>query len=383
MAEFGFSETHEDLRRAAREFATKELAPGAKERALTDRIPDWMIRKIAELGYIGLIAEEKYGGQGMDMTSVGIVSEEFGKVDIASTGTVIIPTQFCALLKSGTEEQRQQWIPKVCKGELMPSIAITEPDCGTDAAALKMKVTKRNNTYILDGEKAPVSRAMQSNILVVWAKTDIDAGARGVSCFVVPSDSPGLSIEGIPYAGLHPFKCCAVVFDSVEVPIGNRVGDEGKGFYMLMDRFDVIRVLITLVALGQAQTSLSEVTAYVKSRTAFGKPIAKFEAISFKIAEAATKLDAARLLCYRALWMRDQGIKHSKEAAMCKWYAPIIAFEVIHDCIRMMGHYGYSTEYPLIQRMLDVMGYEFADGTAEAQKLVIVRDLLGRKFLPY
>ena len=383
MAEFGFSEMHEDLRRAAREFATKELAPGAKERALTDRIPDWMIRKIAELGYIGLIAEEKYGGQGMDMTSVGIVSEEFGKVDIASTGTVIIPTQFCALLKSGTEEQRQQWIPKLCKGELMPSIAITEPDCGTDAAALKMKVTKRNNTYILDGEKTPVSRAMQSNILVVWAKTDIDAGARGVSCFVVPSDSPGLSIEGIPYAGLHPFKCCAVVFDSVEVPIGNRVGDEGKGFYMLMDRFDVIRVLITLVALGQAQTSLSEVTAYVKSRTAFGKPIAKFEAISFKIAEAATKLDAARLLCYRALWMRDQGIRHSKEAAMCKWYAPIIAFEVIHDCIRMMGHYGYSTEYPLIQRMLDVMGYEFADGTAEAQKLVIVRDLLGRKFLPY
>jgi cyclohexanecarboxyl-CoA dehydrogenase len=374
---------HDDLRRAAREFATKELAPGAKERALTDRIPDWMIRKIAELGYIGLIAEEKYGGQGMDMTSVGIVSEEFGKVDIASTGTVIIPTQFCALLKSGTEEQRQQWIPKLCKGELMPSIAITEPDCGTDAAAIKMRAIRSNDSYILDGEKAPVSRAMQSKLLVVWAKTDIDAGARGVSCFVVPSDSPGLSLEAIPYAGLHPFKCCAVVFDSVEVPIGNRIGDEGKGFYMLMDRFDVIRVLITLVALGQAQTSLSEVTAYVKSRTAFGKPIAKFEAISFKIAEAATKLDAARLLCYRALWMRDQGIKHSKEAAMCKWYAPIIAFEVIHDCIRMMGHYGYSTEYPLIQRMLDVMGYEFADGTAEAQKLVIVRDLLGRKFLPY
>jgi len=383
MAEFGFSEMHDDLRRAAREFATKELAPGAKERALTDRIPDWMIRKIAELGYIGLIAEEKYGGQGMDMTSVGIVSEEFGKVDIASTGTVIIPTQFCALLKSGTEEQRQQWIPKLCKGELMPSIAITEPDCGTDAAAIKMRAIRSNDSYILDGEKAPVSRAMQSKLLVVWAKTDIDAGARGVSCFVVPSDSPGLSLEAIPYAGLHPFKCCAVVFDSVEVPIGNRIGDEGKGFYMLMDRFDVIRVLITLVALGQAQTSLSEVTAYVKSRTAFGKPIAKFEAISFKIAEAATKLDAARLLCYRALWMRDQGIKHSKEAAMCKWYAPIIAFEVIHDCIRMMGHYGYSTEYPLIQRMLDVMGYEFADGTAEAQKLVIVRDLLGRKFLPY
>ncbi|MGA2463235.1 MAG: acyl-CoA dehydrogenase family protein [Thermodesulfobacteriota bacterium] len=383
MAEFGFNETHQDLQNAAREFATKELAPGAKERALSDFIPVWMIKKIAELGYTGMIAEEKYGGQGMDMMSVGIVAEEFGKVDIASTGVVIIPTQICALLKSGTEEQRQQWIPLLCKGEMMPSLAITEPDCGTDAAAIKMRAIGNAENYILEGEKAPVTRATQSNVLIVWAKTDINAGARGVSCFFVPSDSPGLTLEEIPYAGLHPFKCCAAFFDSVKVPIGNRIGDEGKGFYMLMDRFDVIRVLLALVALGQAQTSLSEVTAYVKSRTAFGRPVVKFEAISFKIAEGATKLDAARLLCYRALWMRDQGIKHSKEAAMCKWYAPVIAFEVIHDCILMMGHYGYSNDYPLIQRMLDVLGYQIADGTAEAQKLVIVRDMIGRQFLPY
>jgi len=383
VAEFGFSETHDDLRRAAREFAKKELIPGAKERAVSNRIPNWIIKKIAELGYIGLIAEEKYGGQGMDMTSVGIVVEEFGKADIGAAHIVLIPTQFCALLKSGTEEQRQEWIPKLCKADLLPSLAITEPDCGTDAAAIKMRAIRGNDSYILDGEKAPVTRAMQSNALIVWAKTDCNAGARGVSCFFIPIDTPGISREEIPYAGHIVLNCGAVFFDSVKIPIGNRIGDEGRGFYMLMDRFDVIRVLLALVALGQAQTSLSEVAAYVKSRTAFGHPIAKFEAISFKIAEAATKLDAARLLCYRALWMRDQGIRHSKEAAMCKWYAPAIAFEVIHDCVLMMGHYGYSTEYPLIQRMLDVMGYQFADGTAEAQKLVIVRDLIGRKFLPY
>ena len=152
---------------------------------------------------------------------------------------------------------------------------------------------------------------------------------------------------------------------------------------MLMDRFDVIRVLLCLVALGQAQTSLAEAVAYARGRTAFGRPIAKYEGVSFKIAEAATRLDAARLMCYRALWMRDQGIKHTKESAMCKWYAPTVAFDVIQDSLLVLGHYGYSTEYPYAQRLLDVMGYKIADGTAEAQKLVIVREIIGSEFLPY
>jgi cyclohexanecarboxyl-CoA dehydrogenase len=342
-----------------------------------------MIKQIKDLGYIGMIADEKYGGQGMDMMSVGIVVEEFGKVDISAAHVVLIPTQFCALLQSGSEEQRQQWIPKLCQGELMPSLAITEPGCGTDVAAIEMKAMRDGKYYILEGEKAPVTRGMQATALIVWAKTDHEAGVRGVTCFFVPSDSPGLSLEEIPYAGLIPLNCATAFFDSVKVPVSYRIGEEGKGFYMLMDRFDVVRVLLTLVALGQAQISLNEAITYTKSRTAFGRPIAKYEGISFKIAEAATKLEAARLLCYRALWMRDRGIKHSKESAMCKWYAPTVAFEVIHDCILMMGHYGYSTEYPLTQRMLDVMGYQIADGTAEAQKLIIVRELLGRKFLPY
>jgi len=383
MAEFGFTEDHEILRQASRDFATKALVPGAKERARSNRIPDWMIKKIGELGYIGMIADEKYGGLGLGMMSVGIVIEEFGKMDVAAAHVVLIPTQFCSLLESGSEEQRQEWLPRLCRGELMPNLAITESGCGTDAAAINMRAIKEADSYVLDGEKSPVTRGMQADTLIVWAKTDPNAGARGVSCFFVPANTPGLSFAEIPYDGLIPLNCATVYFDSVRVPAINRIGDEGKGYYMLMDRFDVIRVLLCLVALGQAQTSLSEVTDYAKVRTAFGRPIAKYEGISFKIAEAATKLDAARLLCYRALWMRDQGLRHSKESAMSKWYAPSVAFDVIHDCILIMGHYGYSTEYPLTQRMLDTMGYQIADGTAEAQKLVIVRDMLGREFLPY
>lgn len=383
MPEFGFTEDHETLRKAARDFALKGLAPGAKERALENRIPHWMIEKIGELGYIGMTAEEKYGGLGLDMMSVGVVMEEFGKVDIGAAHVVLIPTQICALLESGTEEQRREWLPKLCKGELMPSIAITEAGCGTDAAAIKMRAEVRGNKYVLEGEKAPVTRGMQADAIIVWAKTDPTAGARGVGCFFVPTDSPGLTIVEIPYDGLIPLNCATAYFEGVEIPTSNRIGDEGKGFYMLMDRFDVIRVLLCLIALGQAGTSLKEVMDYARVRTAFGRPIAKYEGISFKIAEAATKLDAGRLLCYRSLWMRDQGIKHSKESAMCKWYSTSVAFDVIHDCVLMMGHYGYSTEYPFTQRLLDVMGYQIADGTSEVQKLVIVRELMGKEFLPY
>jgi cyclohexanecarboxyl-CoA dehydrogenase len=381
--EFGLTEEHGTLREAARKFAVEVLAPGAKERARDNRIPEWMIQNIAELGYTGMTAGAKYGGQKMDMVSVGVVVEEFGRVDIPAAHVVMIPTQFCALLESGTEAQRQQWLPSLCQGELMPCLAITDADCGTDAAAIRMRAVRDGDSYVLNGEKAPVTRAMQANSIIVWAKTDPTAGARGVSCFFVAADTSGLSFTEIPHAGLIPLQCATVGFDAVQVPADRRIGEEGQGFYMLMDRFDVIRVLLCLVAIGQAATSLGEVTEYAKIRHAFGRPIAKYEGISFKIAEAATKLDAARLLCYRALWMRDQGLRHSKESAMAKWYAPSVAFDVIHDCVLMMGHYGYSTEHPFAQRLLDVMGYQIADGTSEAQKLVIVRDMIGRQFLPY
>jgi cyclohexanecarboxyl-CoA dehydrogenase len=383
MAEFGLTEEHDLLRKAARDFAERGLAPGAKERARENRIPEWMVKKIAELGYIGMAADERYGGMGMDMMSVGVVVEEFGKVDIGAAHAVLVPTQCCTLFESASEDQRDIWLPRLCRGELMPCLAITEAGCGTDAAAISMHAVRDGDTYVLDGEKAPVTRGMQADTIIVWAKTDPDAGARGVSCFFIPSDTPGLSFSEIPYDGLISLNCATVAFDNVRVPAGNRIGEEGKGFYMLMDRFDVIRVLLGLVALGQAQSSLKEIIAYTKGRTAFGRPIAKYEGISFKIAEAATRLDAARLLCYRALWMRDRGLRHSKESAMCKWYAPAVAFDVIHDSVLMMGHYGYSTEYPYTQRLLDVMGYKIADGTAEAQKLVIVRELIGKEFLPY
>jgi len=383
MPEYGFTEDHVFLRQTVQKFVKNEIAPGAKERASQNRIPDWMIKKVAEQGYIGMGAQEKYGGQAMDWMSVGIVVEELGKVDLGAAHLVIVPTQLCALLESGTEEQRQKWLPPLCRGEIMPSVAITEAGAGTDAAAISMKAVREGDGYVLEGEKAPVSRGMQANLIVVWAKTDPQAGARGVSCFLVPKDTPGLSVTEIDHLGFHPVRSASLNFESVKVPLTNRVGDEGKGFTMLMDRFDVMKVLISLVAMGIAETSLNEVMDYVRIRETFGRALGKYEAISFKIAEAFTMIDACRLLCYRAIWMRDHGIRHSKESAMVKWYVPKVAFDITHDCILMMGHYGYSTEHAFGQRMLDVLGYQIGDGTAEAQKLILVREILGKEFLPY
>lgn len=382
-AEFGLTADHDVLRDAARTFAKRELAPGAKERARENRIPAWMFEKMASLGYIGMTADPKYGGGGMDMTSAGVVIEEFGRYDIAAPHVVITPTQFALLLASGTEEQRQRWIPPLCAGKAVYSIGLTEPGCGTDISGLKTKAVRDGDYYVITGEKTPSTRAMQADGVFVFARTGSEPGARGISCIYVPLDAPGVSRSEMPYAGMIPLNCASLFFDSVRVPVGNRVGEEGKGLSMIMQRFDVLRVLLCLVALAQAQTSLDEVAEYAKGRIAFGQPIAKNEAISFRIAESATRIDAARLACYRTLWMCDQGMKHSKESAMCKWLAPQVAFEVIHGCITMMGHVGYSTESPFVQRMLDVMGYQIGDGTAEAQNLTIVREMLGREFLPY
>jgi len=383
MEAFGFTEDHTFLRQTVQKFVKGVLEEGAKDRAILNYVPNSVIQKVAEQGYIGMAAKEEYGGQAMDWRSVGVVIEELGKVDIGAAHLVIVPAQLCALLESGTEEQRQKWIPPLLRGEVIPSICLTESVAGTDAAGIQMKAVRQGDHYVLDGEKAPITRGTQANLFIVWAKTDPSARARGVSCFLIPKDAPGLSVSEIDHLGFHPLRAVTVTLDQVRVPVSDRVGEEGKGFSMVMDRFDIMKVLISLVAIGLAETSLKEVMEYVKLRTVFGSVLAKNEAISFKIAEAFTLIDACKLLCYRALWLRDMGLRHSKESAMVKAFVPKSAFKIAHDCVLMMGHYGYSREHAVGQRMLDVLGYQIADGTAEAQNLILVREILGKEFLPY
>jgi cyclohexanecarboxyl-CoA dehydrogenase len=224
---------------------------------------------------------------------------------------------------------------------------------------------------------------MPADAVLVFAKTDMEAGARGVSTFLVPTDLPGVSRNPLQDMGERAIQRGSLFFDQVQVPRDYLIGEEGQGFYLVMNAFDYSRVIIALMCLGAAEQSLDETIAYVKQRQAFGRPLAKFEGVSFPIAEHATMLEAARWLCYRALWLRDQGLPHSKEAAMVKWWGPKVAVDAIHECLLLHGHYGYTQDLPHEQRLRDVIGLEIGDGTAQVSKIVIARELFGREFLPY
>jgi len=236
--------------------------------------------------------------------------------------------------------------------------------------------------YVLTGEKSSISFT-EGTAAIVFAKTDPSAGARGVSAFFVPMDSPGLGRSKFRDLGERAITRGALHLDGVRVPAKNLLGREGQGFYIIMNQFDFNRAIIALMCIGAAQQTLEETMEYVKTRTAFGQPIARFEGVSFPIAEAATLLEAARLLSYKALWQRDHNTPHGMEAAMAKWWAPRLAVEVIHQMLLLHGHAGYSDDYLVGQRLRDVIGLEIGDGTAEVMKIIIGREMIGREFRPY
>lgn len=373
---FGFTENQDYFRWEVRKFAQRELAPGALERSRLDRIPKEIIAKVAGMGLLGLNIPEKYGGVPSDWISSGIAVEELTKVDFAAG---ILPLEPAAssyfVLVGGDEELKRQWIPRMVRGEILGCLAITEPGCGSDAAAIKTRAVREGNYYILEGEKTAITKGMQSDVAFVFAKTDPKAGAKGVSCFLVPLDLPGAKRSAFKDMGWIPLNRASLTLDGVRVPVNYRLGKEGQGFHLVMGQFDVLRILFGLAALGQAQASLEQAIEYSKIRHAFKKPIAKFEGVSFKLAEDAAYIEAARLLCYRSLWLHDRGIRHSKESAMCKWWCPQVAIKVIHDALLTHGHTGYSEDHPLEGRLRDVIGLELADGTADIMKVIISRQL--------
>jgi len=382
MAGFDFSE-EEMVRIEVSRFARKELAPGARERAKMDHMPWDIIGKLANLGLLGLGLPEKYGGQSANWVTIGIVTEELAKVDIAAGHLIAHLRGLCIALERANEELKEEWLPLISSGKKMIALALTEPNCGSDAAAIETRAVRQGNEYSLSGEKTCCTYALQSDIAILFAKTDVTAGAKGVTSFLLPLDLPGISRSHLEHTGFRPQAACSIALDEVRLDVKNRIGEEGTGFGMVMEQFDVIRALLGLIAIGAAQASLDEAIEYAKHRTAFGRPLAKFEGVAFSIAEHATMLDAGRLLCYRTLWLRDKGMRHCKESAMCKWLGPHLAVDAIHRALLIHGHLGYSVEYPIEQRLRDIIGFELADGTAEIMKTIICREIMGREYLPY
>jgi cyclohexanecarboxyl-CoA dehydrogenase len=368
------------LSRTLRSFAHKELAPRS---AAWDRGGDfpWDIwRRMGELGLLGLRTPAAHGGQEADYLTFGIAMEEIARGDFGCTYGIQLAGLAGEILgRNAGEELKQRWLPPTARGETVIALALTEPGAGSDAANLACRAERDDNGYLLTGEKSGISLGMAAQAAIVFARTARREAARGVSAFLVPLDLPGVARSPLRDLGTRVIGRAVLSFDHVRVPASHRIGEEGSGFYQVMQGFDYNRVGIALACLGVAQVSLEETMAYVKERHAFGRPLAGFEGVSFPIAEAATHVEACRWLCYRALWLADHGRPYTKESAMTKWWGPRLAVETIHQCLLLHGHYGYTDELPFERRMRDVIGLEIGDGTAEVMKLIVARQLMGRE----
>ena len=377
--DFDLTPEHQELSRALRKFTEKELAPRSAAWDKSGEFPWDAWRQMGELGLLGLRTPAAYGGQEADYLTFGIAMEEIARGDFGCTYGIQLAGLAGEILgKNASEAIKRQWLPSTARGETVIALALTEPSVGSDAAKLLCRAERDSDAYVLTGEKSGISLAMVAQAAIVFARTE-PGGARGVSAFLVPLDLPGVSRSPLRDMGTRVVGRAVLAFDHVRVPASHRIGEEGSGFYQVMQGFDYNRVGIALACLGVAQVSLEETMAYAKQRSAFGRALAGFEGVSFAIAEAATHVDACRWLCYRALWLADAGRPYTKESAMTKWWAPRLAVDTIHQCLLLHGHYGYTDELPFEQRMRDVIGLEIGDGTAEVMKLIVARQLMGRE----
>jgi cyclohexanecarboxyl-CoA dehydrogenase len=383
MVDFAFTDTQEEFARVVRAFAQQELAPKYSHWDRSGEFPAEQWRKMGAVGITGICIPEEYGGQAADCVTAGIAAEEVARGDFNCGYALIENCLNGEILKHAQEAVKRQWLPGMARGDHIMALAVTEARGGSDAAGMVTRAVRHGDEYILNGEKSGISMLMPADGALVFAKTASEAGARGVSTFLVPMDLAGVSRTPLRDMGERAIQRGTLSLDDVRVPRHSLIGEEGQGFYLVMNAFDYSRVIIALMCIGAAEQSLEETILYVKQREAFGRPLAKFEGVSFPIAEHATMLEAARWLCYRTLWLRDQGLPHSKEAAMVKWWGPKVAVDAIHECLLLHGHYGYTQDLPLEQRLRDVIGLEIGDGTAQISKIVIARELFGREFLPY
>ena len=368
------------LRALARRFAADHLAAGYRSRATAGAFGPDLVRRMGGLGLIAPELPEEFGGLGAGSIYSGVIIEEIARADFnVGYVNVLASLNGQILAHFANAEIKRHWLPRLIAGEVMIAIALTEPRGGSDAAHLGLRMERAGDHYVINGEKTSISAADQAAGAVVFARTGMpEDGARGVSAIFVPMDLPGISTTRFTDLGQHAIGRGSIFFDNVRVPVDHRLGEEGRGFVQVMQGFDFSRSLIGLQCLGTARQSLDETWAYVGERKAFGKPLGAFQGITHQLADFDTRVEAARLLSFNALWLKDRGLPHVAEAAMAKWWPPLIAYEAIHACLLIHGHAAYSTELPFEQRLRDVLGLQIGDGTAHIMKNIIARERAGR-----
>jgi len=380
MLDFTFSEEQIMLKNMLKDFGSKELAPGYKERVKKEKIPKELIKKVADLGLLGLNIPEEYGGFPRNTVTTGVVIEELGHWADDAAWLPFNAFALAGIIALGPEETKREWLPAIATGDKTVCMGATEAEAGSDLGNLKSTFKKDGDYYILNGEKNRVTFAPQGDAMMALAKSD--PSSRKITAFLVPFDLPGITINKIDDIGCQSTAGGIVGMADVRVPKKYLLGDEeGKGFQATMRTFDCVRVFGSLQSLAKAETVLNETIEYAKQRVQFGKPISKFQGTSFRVAEMATYIELGKWLCYKTLWMRDNGIPHRKESAMVKWWCPRTCFNIIHECLLIHGHYGYSTDLPIEQHLRDSILTEIGDGMAEVMKLIISRDLFGRDFI--
>jgi len=378
-----FTEDQSALQEAARRFSRERLLPLYMQREVDAALEPGLLPEMGKMGLIGVDLPERYGGMGADAVTAGIIAEELAYGDFNVSALVVVQS-LCGTIvdRNASDEVKNAWLPKVCRGEAVLALSITEPHAGSDATALRLRARKDGDHYVLDGEKASTTFVRQASAYVVFARLGEGTGSNGVTAFFVPADSSGLSTTSYRDVGSHASGRGSVFFDDVRVPVSHRLGEEGRGFREVMAGFDFSRALIALQCIGAAQASIDEAWAYSTEREAFGGPIARHQGVTFPLVEGETQIAAARQLAYHALALRDAGQAHTVEAAMIKWFGPRTAFDVIHQCLLTFGHYGWSMDSPHQQRMRDVMGLEIGDGTAQIMKLIVARSRTGSAGVP-
>ncbi|MBI4374879.1 MAG: acyl-CoA dehydrogenase family protein [Elusimicrobia bacterium] len=375
------SESQKMVAESAREFAEKRLKPVAQRWDEEEAIPREMYSEAAELGFLGIMLPEEYGGLGLDYPAYVAAMEELARGNAAFQVGVTVHNSLVAsaILKFGTEEQRRKFLPKMAKGEWIGAYCLSEPGAGSDAASIRASALKEGDHYILNGTKAWVSNGGFAQVFLVFVVTNKDLGKRGVSCLLVERGLPGFTVgKKEKKLGIRASDTREIVFQNCRVPRNALLGVENEGFKIAMAQLDNGRISIAAQAVGVAQAAFEEAVAYSKARQQFGRPLCEFQATQFKLAEMAMNIDAARLLTYRAAGMMKQGVRCTKEASMAKLFASTMCNKVAFDALQLHGGNGYTREFPVERYFRDARITEIYEGTSEIQHLIIAREVLGR-----
>ncbi len=378
---FSLTEEHRTLQEVVAKLAADRIAPRAAEIDADAAFP-WDVKEaLAEAGLLGLHIPEEYGGSGGDALAFCVLVEEVAKVCASSSVIPLVQKLGTVpLLLAASEEQKQAWLPPLASGEELISYCISEADAGSDPAAMRTTAVRDGDAWVLDGTKVWISMAGPSSHYTVLAKTDPEAGPRGVSAFLVHADDPGFSVgRAEDKLGIKGSPTCQVHFDGCRIPADRLVGEEGKGFYYAMQAFDHTRLVVGAQAVGIAQGAIDAATAYVREREQFGQPVGRFQGVQFMLADMVTETEAARQLVYAAAAKADRGAADlTRASAMSKLKAGDVAMQVTTDAVQLFGGYGYTKDYPVERMMRDAKITQIYEGTQQIQRMVVARQALGK-----